>query len=275
MKLRKPKIVGVVNLTEDSFSDGGLYLEPARALEHALSLARQGAAIVELGAASSHPDAKEVSPREEISRLEPLITELTKRRIAISVDSFQGETQRYCALRAGVALLNDIQGFPDREIYADLARATCKLVVMHSVQGRARPARSPTEPQEVIAGMYRFFKERLKAFESSGISGSRLVLDPGMGYFLGSNAEPSVTALRGIGKLKQAFGLPVLVSVSRKSFLGTITGRRIHERGAATLAAELFAAMQGVDYLRTHDVAALTDALKVFAALIGVEPGDE
>jgi dihydropteroate synthase len=116
--------------------------------------------------------------------------------------------------------------------------------------------------------MYRFFDTRLKAMEAAGIDRHRIILDPGMGYFLGSNPEPSIRALREIPKLKDRFELPVLVSVSRKSFLGAITGRPVSERGSGTLAAEIFAAVQGVDYIRTHDVRALNDALAVLLALI-------
>ncbi len=119
----------------------------------------------------------------------------------------------------------------------------------------------------MIAGIYRFFEHRLSALEAAGIARERIVLDPGMGYFLASNAEPSLTALREIPRIREHFRVPAMVSVSRKSFLGTITGRDVAHRGAATLAAELFAAIQGVDYIRTHDVAALCDGLKVFAAL--------
>ena len=271
MKFAEPKIVGIVNITEDSFSDGGRYLEPDRALEHALKLAAEGADIVELGPSSSNPDAKPVSPDEEIRRIEPLLAKLAARHIAISVDSFQAETHRYCARRSEVAMINDVEGFPDPAVYPDLCRAACKLVVMHSVQGRARPSRSPAEPRAVVAGIYRFFEQRVRALESAGIPASRVILDPGMGYFLASNAEPSAMALREIPRLKQYFNLPLMVSVSRKSFLGTLTGRAVSERGAATLAAELFAALQGADYLRTHEVAPLRDGLKVFAAL-GSDP---
>ena len=270
--MKLPKIVGIVNLTEDSFSDGGRYLEFDRALEHALKLANDGADIVELGPSSSNPDAREVSPDEELRRIEPLLAALAARRIAIAVDSFQLETQRYCARRSGageIALLNDVEGFPNPAVYPDLARAACKLVVMHSTQGRARPARAPADPRTVIDGIYRFFRERLGALEAAGIDRNRVILDPGMGYFLASNAEASVMALREIPKLKQCFNLPVMVSVSRKSFLGTITGRAVGERDAATLAAELFAAREGADYIRTHDAAPLRDGLKVLAGLAG------
>jgi dihydropteroate synthase type 2 len=267
VKIVTPKIVGIVNVTEDSFSDGGRYLAPERALEHALQLAADGADVVELGPSASNPDAREVPSDEEIRRIEPLIAALAARGISISVDSFHPGTHRYCARRSEVAYINDIQGFPDASVYADLARANCRLVVMHSVQGRARPARAPADPRAVVAGIYRFFEQRLGEFERAGIARARVILDPGMGYFLGSNTDASLLVLREIAQLKQHFNLPAMVSVSRKSFLGAITGREAGARGSATLAAELFAATRGADYLRTHDVAALRDGLKVFAAL--------
>jgi dihydropteroate synthase len=267
MKLTRPTIIGIVNVTEDSFSDGGLYLNPGMALEHALQLHADGAHVIELGAASSGPDAKEVAPDEEIRRLEPLVAKLTERGVSLCVDSFQPTTQRWC-VNHGVAIINDVEGFAHPEMYPDLASATCGLVLMHSVDGRARPRRLSQEPNAVADGMYRFFDTRLKAMEAAAIDRHRIILDPGMGYFLGSNPEPSIRALREIPKLKDRFELPVLVSVSRKSFLGAITGRPVSARGAGTLAAEIFAAVQGVDYIRTHDARALNDALTVWQALV-------
>jgi dihydropteroate synthase len=203
----------------------------------------------------------------EIRRLEPLVAKLNQRGVSLCVDSFQPATQRWC-INHGVAMLNDVEGFAHPEMYADLARTTCGLVLMHSVQGRARPRRLSQEPDAVVAGMYRFFDTRLKTMEVAGIARHRIILDPGMGYFLSSNPEPSIRALREIPQLKDRFELPVLVSVSRKSFLGAITGRPVSERGSGTLAAEIFAAVQGVDYIRTHDARALNDALAVLLALI-------
>ena len=263
---RWPKIVGVVNITEDSFSDGGLYLKPDAATEHALRLVADGADVVDLGPASSHPDAKEVSPEEEVRRLAPALDRLSRAGIAVSVDSFQPETQRYAASR-GVAYVNDIQGFPVPTIYPDLARAGCKLVVMHSVQERGRATRVSTDSGTIFERIINFFEGRLRELERGGIDTDRLILDPGMGYFLGDNPEPSVVVLRRLANLKRHFRLPVWLSVSRKSFLGRLTGREVHERGPATLAAELHAVQQGVDYIRTHDVRALKDALMVLRAL--------
>lgn len=268
MKIGKPRIVGVVNITADSFSDGGLYLEAERALVHSRELMQGGADIIELGAAASSPDAAPVPPREEIRRLQPVLDRLLQSGAALSVDSFQPETQRYC-LGRGIEYLNDVGGFPHPEIYGELAGAKCKLVVMHSVQGGGRVTRAPADPEAVFSAICRFFEERLRTLGAAGIARARIVLDPGMGLFLAGNPEPSLVALRRIGRLKESFGLPILISVSRKSFLGTLTGRAIAERGPATLAAEIYAASQGADYIRTHDARALVDALKVLGALAG------
>ena len=261
-----PQILGIVNITEDSFSDGGRFLAPEQAIAQALALVGAGADIIDLGPASSHPDAKAVTADEEIRRLAPVMDALAARSIAVSVDSFLPETQRY-AMARGVAYLNDIQGFPDAEMYPALAGASCGLIVMHAIQGRGIAIRVQSEPGTVTERVACFFQRRIAALEQAGIRRERLILDPGMGYFLGNQPESSLSMLRGLGVLKERFGLPVLVSVSRKSFLRTLTGRGVEQAGAATLAAELFAAAQGVDYIRTHDAGALRDALKIWSAL--------
>ncbi len=261
-----PTLVGVVNLTEDSFSDGGRYLDPEIAAARALDLVSEGAGTIDLGAASSRPGAAVVTPEAEIRRLAPVVERLADAGVPISIDSFAPDTQRW-AMARGVAFLNDIQGFPHAELHAELARSTCRLVVMHSVQ-RAGPAtRVATDREAVLRGMAEFFAERLGALQRAGVARERLIVDPGMGFFLGTDPEVSLEVLRRLGALRRSLGLPVWIGVSRKSFLGQITGRPIAGRGAATLAAELFAARQGADFLRTHDVGALRDALLVERAL--------
>jgi dihydropteroate synthase type 2 len=160
-------------------------------------------------------------------------------------------------------------------VYPALAAADCKLVVMHSVQRRGPATRVTTDAAQVWARIDRFFTERLTALQAAGIQQDRLILDPGLGFFLGANPEPSLAVLGGLGHLKARFGLPVLVSPSRKSFLRRLTGRDTAHIGPATLAAELYAVWQGVDYIRTHDVAALRDTLTVLDALTGSpDPGN-
>jgi len=262
-----PCLFGIANITADSFSDGGRYLDPSNAIAHARALLAAGAQVIDLGAAASNVDAQPVSDAEEISRLDPVIAALAADGVQISVDSFLPEVQRF-AIARGVAFLNDIQGFPDPSIYPELAAANCRLVVMHAVQGRGRAQRVELAADEVWDRIYDFFGERLAAFERAGIARKRLILDPGMGFFLSSWPEASLRVLAGLGRLKRDFGLPVLVSVSRKSFLRAITGRAsASETGAATLSAEIYAAEMGADYIRTHDPGALTDALKIMAAL--------
>ena len=186
----------------------------------------------------------------------PVVAALKGDGITISIDSFAPEVQRW-ALEQGVDYLNDIQSFPDETLYPVLAASRAKLIVMHSVQARGKATRIDVPPSEILPRIHSFFEARIAALTKSGIDPARIILDPGMGFFLGSDPETSFTVLRGIGELKRAFGLPVLVSVSRKSFLRSITGRAAAESGPATLAAELFAAAAGVDMIRTHDPGAL------------------
>jgi dihydropteroate synthase type 2 len=261
-----PLIVGIVNISEDSFSDGGRYLDPTAALTHARRLRADGADIIELGPAASHPDSVPVTVAEERRRLAPVMRQLAADGIPVAVDSFQPETQRF-AISAGAACLNDIHGFGAPSMYPVLAASGCRLIVMHCVQLAGPATKVVTDPAAVWAGIGRFFTRRLAALQAAGISRDQLIIDPGLGYFLGSTPEPSLAALAGIRELKDAFGLPVLVSPSRKSFLRALTGKDIFQSGPATLAAEIFAAWQGVDYIRTHDVAATRDALILLAAI--------
>lgn len=263
---RLPKVVGIVNITEDSFSDGGLYYRPEAAIARCNELLRDGAQIIDLGPAASHPDANPVPSAEEIRRLDPILTALLPMKIPLSIDSFQPETQVY-AISRGVAFLNDIHGFPHAALYPQLAEAACKLIVMHSVHGLRPTTRVDVAPSQVWTGLLRFFEERLARLEDFGIARSRIVIDPGMGFFLGGRPEASLRVLCGLRDIKRTFGLPVLLSVSRKSFLRTITGRDLDSIAPATLAAELFASFAGVEYIRTHDARPLSDALRVFQAI--------
>lgn len=260
-----PRIAGILNVTEDSFSDGGRWLDPDRAAERAVELVEQGADVVDLGAASSRPDARPVPATEEIRRLDAVLARLRVRGIPISIDTFSTETQRW-ALERDVAWLNDVRGFPDPVLDPLLARARCGLIVMHSVQRDGPATRVDTDPEQVLRGIDAFFEDRIARLEAAGVSRSRIVLDPGMGFFLGRDPVLSLRVLRRIPALRERFGLPVLVSVSRKSFLGQVSGRKVGERGAATLATELWAAARGVDWIRTHDVAALRDGLLLWKA---------
>jgi dihydropteroate synthase len=262
------RIFGIVNATADSFSDGAKYLDTDAAIAHAMKQLDNGADAIDLGAAASNPDAVHVPPQEEIRRLTPIVAALKARNAEISIDSFAPETQRW-ALTQNVDWLNDIQGFPDPALYAEIARSKARLVVMHNVAPRGQAQRIDTDPATIFDRLFAFFDDRLGALERAGIPRARVVIDPGMGFFLGTDPEVSLTVLRRLKELKARYGLPMLISVSRKSFIRKLANVDVAGSGAATLAGELFAAAQGADILRTHDVAALKHALAVWAALHG------
>lgn len=262
--MAKTQILGILNLTSDSFSDGGRYLEPAAAIEHGLKLAEHGADVIDLGPASSHPDASKVSAQVEIERLEPVVAHLRQAGVAMSIDSWQPQTQHW-ALAQGVGMLNDIQGFPAPS--AELARGSARLVVMHSLRKEAKADRSETQAPQVLRQMFAFFAERIASLIAVGVARERIILDPGLGYFVGSTPAPSLAILRALPELRLRFGLEVLVSASRKSFLGAVTGRSVGERCAATLAAELYASRNGAGWVRTHDPRALRDGLAIEYAI--------
>ena len=260
------KIFGIVNITKDSFSDGGKFFEAEAAISHALKLAEAGAYAIDLGPASSNPNAGEVPAAEEIRRLEPVVARLQEENITISIDSYRTATQRW-AIHKNITYLNDIQGFADRNFYEELASSGCQLIVMHAIQRFGKAQKRYSDPQTIMDTIYRFFDDRLAALENAGVNRQRLILDPGMGFFLGSNPEASLEVLRSIPALKQRYDLPVFISVSRKSFLRKLTGQDVGSVQAATLSAEIYAALQGADYIRTHDVQALNDALTIQNAL--------
>ncbi len=263
-----PQIFGILNITSDSFSDGGKYLDPSAAIAHGRQLIADGAHVLDIGPASSHPDSAPVSADEEIARLQAVVPVLQAEGAVISVDSFQTETQRW-ALDQGVAYLNDIQGFSDESFYPELAAAHAKLVVMHSIQGRGPATRTAPPAGSMVDHVTRFFESRFGALERAGVARDRLILDPGMGFFLGNQPEPSLEVIRGLGTLKERFDVPLLVSVSRKSFLRKLAGTDVGSSAAATLSAELFAASGGADMLRTHEPRQLADSLAIWGYLAG------
>ena len=263
------KILGILNITEDSFSDGGRFLSPDAALAHGLRLMEEGADILDIGAASSNPDAKRIAPGTEIVRLRSILPALKEKGAALSIDSFEPSVQRW-ALEQGVDYLNDIHGFAAPSLYPELAASKCKLIVMHGIQSEGAATRADVPAEEIFDRTVSFFEKRLETLTKAGIASDRLILDPGMGFFVGSDPENSLTLLRRLPDLKARFGLPLLVSVSRKSFLRKITGQNDPNSPAvlaAGLAAELYAFLQGAEYLRTHAPGALRAALAVRAAL--------
>lgn len=262
-----PCIFGIVNVTRDSFSDGGRYLSSDAAVAHAERLRLAGAEVLDLGAESTHPDAEDVAAEEEIRRLEPVVGQLVKQGAKISIDTTKADVMR-AMLKLGATWLNDVNGFRDPDALAVAGRAdqAVRFVVMYSRSQQPRADRSAAGVGALLAELRAFFDERRAAFASVGVAADRLVFDPGMGFFLGRDAAPSLSALRHVPELCDAAG-DLLISVSRKSFLGEVTGSPVAERGPATLAAELWAVRHGAGFVRTHDVKALHDAVRIENAI--------
>jgi dihydropteroate synthase type 2 len=267
----RPLLFGILNITADSFSDGGRFLAPDAALAQARKLNDEGADVLDIGGASSNPDSEPVALETEIARIATVLHEAKRNGWPVSIDSFSPQVQAW-ALEEGVDYLNDIRGFPEPALYPALAKAKLRLIVMHSVQGD-RATRVEVEPETIVGRIAAFFETRVKALTTAGISRDRLILDPGMGFFLGAHPEASLNVLRRLPAIKAHFGLPVLISVSRKSFLRRLAGRGPQDAGPASLAAELYAALHGADAIRTHEPGALRDALTIWTHIAG--PDDD
>ncbi len=252
-------VMGIINVTPDSFSDGGRYDAAGAAVAHGLALAAEGAALLDVGGESTRPGFTPVPAEEEWRRIGPVVEALAGRSpVPLSVDTTKPEVARR-ALAAGAAMINDIWGFQGDPLMAGVvAEAGAAAVLMHN--------RDAVDPAlDVAEDLLRFFERSLGLAARAGVARHRLVLDPGIGF--GKTPGQQIEALRAVGRLRDAFGLPVLVGVSKKSFLGRITGAPVERRGVETLAANLAAAAAGAALFRVHDVADHVAALAVFAAV--------
>jgi dihydropteroate synthase len=262
-----PELVGILNLTRDSFSDGGRFVDPERAVEHAHRLAADGAAWIDVGAESTHPDAETVAEALELERLSAVVPRLLNDGLRVSVDTWKpGVMRRMLAL--GCGMINDVRALRTSGAVEAVRDSDALLVLMHSTSPGARATRAPAADAtgEVVGRIHAFFAARLDDLAAAGIAPERVLLDPGLGLFLSPDPAPSLRVLRELPRLA-ALGRPLYVCTSKKSFLGALTGRDVADRGAATLASELFACRRGAAYVRTHDVRALADGLAIEAAL--------
>ncbi|NEZ04170.1 dihydropteroate synthase [Wenzhouxiangella sp. XN201] len=259
-----PLVMGVVNVTPDSFSDGGRFLEVDRALEHALALAGQGAHLLDIGGESTRPGAEPVAEDEELDRVIPVIERIVaETRVPVSIDTAKPGVMRQ-AVAAGAAMINDVRALRAEGAIEAVAALDVPVCLMHML-GEPRNMQDNPQYDDVVGDIRDFLRGRVAACEAGGIGRERIVLDPGFGF--GKTLAHNLELLARLDELAEE-GLPLLAGLSRKRLLGTITGReRPDERVAASVAAHLLAAQKGASIVRVHDVAETVDALKVWQAV--------
>ncbi|KXV44299.1 dihydropteroate synthase [Gluconobacter roseus] len=247
-------VMGIVNVTPDSFSDGGQFLRPEAALEHGRALLADGADLLDLGAESTRPGFEPVSAEEEWARLSPVVGTLVGEGAVVSVDTTKAFVAKQ-ALEAGATVINDVWGLQaDPEMASVVADSDAVAVLMHN-------RHEVDAALDLRADWRRFFDRSLELAEGAGLARKRIVLDPGVGF--GKTQAQNVEAVARLGELRSEYGLPVLLGVSRKSMFGHFLGRAASERLAGTLATNLYGAEQGAAILRVHDVREHVDALKM------------
>jgi dihydropteroate synthase len=263
LDLSLPKVMGVLNVTPDSFSDGGRYVSHGRALEHAEAMIEAGAAIIDVGGESTRPGAAAVSVEEELRRVIPVVEQLGRAgRVVVSVDTSTPQVIR-AAAAAGATLINDVRGLQHPGALEAAVSTDCAVCVMH-MQGEPRTMQTHPEYADVVADVRAFLQSRVAACQAAGIGRDRIVIDPGFGF--GKTVAHNLALVRRLPELV-ALELPVLLGMSRKSTIGVITGRPDGGRLAGSLALAVAAVLRGAHIIRAHDVAETVDALKVAHAV--------
>ena len=267
LKLDRSQVMGIVNVTPDSFSDGGAHDTLEAAVAHGLKLADEGADLLDIGGESTRPGAEAVPLEEELRRVVAVIERLAKETsLPISIDTSKPEVMR-AAVQAGAGMINDVYGLR-REGALETAAALGVPVVLMHMQGEPRSMQEAPDYDDVVGDVHRFLAERIFAAEMSGIAKKNIVVDPGFGF--GKNTQHNLTLLAQLERIAE-LGVPVLAGLSRKRSIGEITGRDLPAgRVAGSVAAHLIAAQRGAKILRVHDVAATVDALKVWNAVAAV-----
>jgi dihydropteroate synthase len=261
---RRPLVMGIVNVTPDSFSDGGNWFDPSKAVEHALKLVEEGADILDVGGESTRPGADVVPTEEELRRVLPVVTELAQRTsVLLSIDTSKAEVARRC-LDAGAAIVNDVTGLADPEMVRACAEAKAGVVVMH-MQGDPRTMQIDPQYTDVVAEEVEFFEARLRHLADSGIDPLAVSIDPGIGF--GKTREHNLQLLANLGAFGR-FGRPLCLGVSRKGFIDRVCGRALADRMPGSLAVACFAAARGEAHvLRVHDVGPTRDAALLLDAI--------
>lgn len=262
LALDRPLIMGVVNVTPDSFSDGGHYLRQDTAVAHARRLIDEGADLLDIGGESTRPGAAAVSLEEERGRVLPVLEALLSANIPLSIDTQKPELMREAAA-AGAAMINDVNGFEAADALQAVSGSDCAVCIMHK-QGQPQTMQQAPQYRDVVGEVDAYLRARMVAAEAAGIARSRLVIDPGFGF--GKTLAHNLALLREFDRVAAA-GVPVLAGLSRKSMIGALTGREVGDRVFGSVAAALIAVQRGAAILRVHDVAATRDALAVWKAV--------
>jgi dihydropteroate synthase len=262
LDLSRPRVMGIVNLTPDSFSDGGRHATVDAGVAHARQLLAEGADILDLGGESTRPGAAEVAETDELARVLPVIEALRDCGVPLSIDTAKPAVMR-AALAAGADMINDIWGFRQPGALEAVAGSACGLCAMH-MQGEPRTMQAAPEYDDVVEDVLRFLRDQAARLEAAGVARGRISLDPGFGF--GKTVPQNYRLLRELDRIV-ALGYPVLIGVSRKSMIGAVTGKAVEDRMAGSVAAALSAVQRGARIVRVHDVAATVDALKIWGTV--------
>jgi dihydropteroate synthase len=264
LDLSQPRVMGIVNVTPDSFSDGGQFYMAEKAVEHALQLVQDGAAILDVGGESTRPGADPVPLQQELDRVIPVIEQLSKlTSVPISIDTYKPQVMQE-AIGAGAAIVNDVCALQNGNALEIVAASNAGVCLMH-MQGNPQTMQLDPHYHDVVQEVREFLQQRLQAALEAGIAANRILLDPGFGF--GKRTVHNLDLLTSMPSIA-ALGQPLLVGLSRKSVLGKLVGAGVGERLHASLAASVVAVMKGAQIVRVHDVKATVDALKVVAAVL-------
>jgi len=257
---RRPLVMGILNVTPDSFSDGGRYQALEFAVERAEQMIKDGVDIIDIGGESTRPGSPSVPVDEELRRVMPAIYALRELGYPLSIDTCKPEVMREAVI-AGADMINDINGFRAPGAIDAVRDADCGLCVMH-MQGMPQDMQAQPAYEDVVAEVIGFLRERVEALLAAGVARERITIDPGFGF--GKSVEHNYALLRAMRRMERELGLPVLAGLSRKSMIGAVTGRPVEQRLAGSLGGALAAIAQGARIVRVHDVAETVDALKVW-----------
>lgn len=268
LRLDRTLIVGVLNVTPDSFSDGGQSFDPIRAVERALEMESEGADIVEVGGESTRPGSVRLLAHEELSRVQPVLAELGKRlRVPIAIDTYKGEVARV-ALDLGASIVNDVSALRfDASIASEAARAQAPLVLMH-MRGEPATMQKIEPSSDIFEEIKTDFSTAIAEAESQGVSRDRIILDPGIGF--GKTLEQNLAIINHLGRFAE-FQMPLMIGTSRKSFIGRLTGRVEDHRLFGTAASVAAAIIRGAHLVRVHDVKEVFDVVRVTDAILAAE----